>query len=94
MNSVSNKLLIWLCVCLAFLFIFFNHFQCSNLHPRIIHAEKFTKAVCALSETCVVFIHLLLTAIHSFRSSPSGSMTACLKFPLPSVASACFSSSY
>lgn len=37
---------------------------------------------------------LLLTAIHSLRSSPSGNMTACLKFPLPSVASACLSSSY
>lgn len=43
---------------------------------------------------CIAFIHSLLTAIHSLRSSPSGSMTACLRFPLPSVASACFSSSY
>lgn len=37
---------------------------------------------------------LLLTAIHSLRSSPSGSMTAIRRFPLPSVASACLSSSY
>ena len=43
---------------------------------------------------CFAFIHSLLTAIHSLRSSPSGSMTACRRFPLPSVASACFSSSY
>lgn len=37
---------------------------------------------------------LLLTATHSLRSSPSGSMTAMRRFPLPSVASACFSNSY
>lgn len=37
---------------------------------------------------------LLLTAIHSLRSSPSGSITACLRLPLPRVASACFRSSY
>lgn len=42
----------------------------------------------------IIIIYSLLTAIHSLRSSPSGSMTACLRFPLPSVASACFSSSY
>lgn len=42
----------------------------------------------------LVLSHSLFTAIHSLRSSPSGSMTACLRFPLPSVASACFSSSY
>lgn len=34
--------------------------------------------------------NLLLTASHSFRSSPVGSLTASLKFPLPSVASICF----
>jgi len=28
----------------------------------------------------------LLTASHSFRSSPSGRMTACLRFPLPRTA--------
>ena len=32
----------------------------------------------------------LLTASHSFRSSPSGKTTAILKFPEPSVASAYF----
>ena len=32
----------------------------------------------------------LLTAIHSFRSSPSGSWTASFRFPLPRVAAACF----
>lgn len=37
---------------------------------------------------------LLLTATHSFKSSPSGNMTAMRRFPLPSVASACFNSSY
>lgn len=36
----------------------------------------------------------VLTAIHSLRSSPSGNMTACLRLPLPRVASACFKSSY
>lgn len=38
--------------------------------------------------------NLLLTATHSFKSSPSGSITAIRRLPLPSVASACFSSSY
>lgn len=38
--------------------------------------------------------YLLFTATHSFKSSPSGSMTAMRRFPLPSVASACFNSSY
>jgi hypothetical protein len=28
----------------------------------------------------------LLTASHSFKSSPSGRMTACLRFPLPRTA--------
>lgn len=37
---------------------------------------------------------LLLTATHSFKSSPSGNMTAIRRLPLPSVASACFNSSY
>lgn len=32
----------------------------------------------------------LLTASHSFRSSPGGSLTASLRFPLPRVASICF----
>lgn len=32
----------------------------------------------------------VLTATHSLRSSPSGSMTASLKFPDPRVAAACF----
>lgn len=32
--------------------------------------------------------HSLLTANHSFKSSPSGRITAILKFPLPNVASA------
>lgn len=36
----------------------------------------------------------VLTAIHSLRSSPSGNITACLRLPLPRVASACFKSSY
>lgn len=36
----------------------------------------------------------LFTAIHSLRSSPSGSITACRRLPLPSVASACLRSSY
>uniref|UniRef100_A0A6B0UET4 Putative secreted protein n=1 Tax=Ixodes ricinus TaxID=34613 RepID=A0A6B0UET4_IXORI len=36
----------------------------------------------------------VLTATHSLRSSPSGSMTASLRFPLPSVAAACFIRSY
>ena len=40
------------------------------------------------------FYYLLFTATHSFRSSPSGSITACLKFPLPRVAAACFIKSY
>jgi hypothetical protein len=35
---------------------------------------------------------LLLTASHSKRSSPGGSRTASLKFPLPRVASMCFRS--
>ena len=39
------------------------------------------------------FCHSLWTAIHSFTSSPSGSCTACFKFPLPSVREAYFSSS-
>lgn len=33
---------------------------------------------------------LLLTASHSFASSPGGSLTASLRFPLPKVASMCF----
>jgi len=37
---------------------------------------------------------LLLTATHSFRSSPSGSMTASRRFPEPNVAAACFIKSY
>lgn len=37
---------------------------------------------------------LLLTATHSFKSSPSGSATAFLKFPDPNVAAACFMRSY
>lgn len=62
-------------------------------------SKDFTKAVCKKRHgsciyKCAVLIHSLLTAIHSLRSSPSGSITACLKFPLPSVASACLSSSY
>lgn len=35
---------------------------------------------------------LLFTASHSFRSSPGGSLTASLRFPLPRVASMCFRS--
>lgn len=35
---------------------------------------------------------LLLTASHSFGSSPGGSRTASLRFPLPRVASMCFRS--
>lgn len=38
--------------------------------------------------------YLLLTATHSFKSSPSGSITANLKLPDPSVAAACFIKSY
>lgn len=37
---------------------------------------------------------LLLTATHSFKSSPSGSITANRKFPEPNVAAACFIKSY
>lgn len=33
---------------------------------------------------------VLLTASHSLISSPGGSLTASLKFPLPNVASICF----
>ena len=36
----------------------------------------------------------LFTATHSFKSSPSGSITASRRFPLPSVAAACFIRSY
>jgi hypothetical protein len=39
-------------------------------------------------------IDVLLTASHSLISSLSGSMTACLRFPLPKVAFACLWSSY
>lgn len=39
-------------------------------------------------------LHLLLTATHSLRSSPSGSNTASLRFPEPRVAAACFIRSY
>lgn len=38
--------------------------------------------------------NLLFTATHSFKSSPSGSITASLRFPLPKVAAACFIKSY
>lgn len=38
--------------------------------------------------------NILLTATHSLRSSPSGSMTARRKFPEPKVAAACFIKSY
>lgn len=38
--------------------------------------------------------NLLLTATHSLRSSPSGSMTAERRLPEPSVAAACFIRSY
>lgn len=38
--------------------------------------------------------NLLLTATHSFKSSPSGNITANLKFPEPKVAAACFINSY
>lgn len=38
--------------------------------------------------------HSLLTATHSFWSSPSGSITANLRLPDPSVAAACFIKSY
>ncbi len=38
--------------------------------------------------------YILFTATHSLRSSPSGSMTAWRKFPLPSVTAACFMRSY
>lgn len=38
--------------------------------------------------------YLLLTATHSFKSSPSGNITASLRFPEPSVAAACFIKSY
>ena len=41
-----------------------------------------------------MYIYLLLTATHSLRSSPSGSDTASLRLPLPSVAAACFIRSY
>jgi hypothetical protein len=37
---------------------------------------------------------VLLTATHSLRSSPSGSITASRKLPEPKVAAACFISSY
>ena len=46
------------------------------------------------SEGVRVGLHLLLTATHSLRSSPSGSITASRRFPLPSVAAACFIKSY
>merc|ERR1719154_76592 len=36
----------------------------------------------------------VLTAIHSFKSSPSGNCTADRKFPDPRVAAACFIRSY
>ncbi|RNA18992.1 hypothetical protein BpHYR1_038873 [Brachionus plicatilis] len=36
---------------------------------------------------------LLLTATHSFISSPSGSITASLRLPLPNVVEACFTRS-
>lgn len=39
-------------------------------------------------------LNILFTATHSFRSSPSGNMTASRKFPLPRVAAACFIKSY
>lgn len=38
--------------------------------------------------------HILFTATHSFRSSPSGKATAWRRFPLPNVAAACFIKSY
>ena len=36
----------------------------------------------------------VLTATHSLISSPSGNMTACLRFPEPSVAAACLTTVY
>lgn len=40
------------------------------------------------------FYYILFTATHSFKSSPSGSITASLKLPEPRVAAACFIKSY
>lgn len=70
--------------------LYYNSYTCKRkfINKKIL--AKFFYTAAKLN----VIRNLLLTAIHSLRSSPSGNITACLRFPLPRVASACFKSSY
>lgn len=62
----------------------------SSCSTRILNLKRMTQETGQKGK----YLGLLLTATHSFKSSPSGNMTAIRRFPLPSVASACFNSSY
>lgn len=81
------------CICTCFFTDKLLHYNIFTCKRKLISKKILTKSYYKLTKLNVAK-NLLLTAIHSLRSSPSGSITACLRFPLPRVASACFKSSY
>lgn len=87
LSSVQNSvivpysILIWLKKSTA---VKTTHITSNNYNRLVINKRQLDRQ----------FYNLLLTATHSFKSSPSGNITASRKFPEPRVAAACFIKSY
>lgn len=72
--------------------LYTNSYVCMCVCVRASVCARMCVCVCT-ARVSVRCCHSLLTAIHSFRSSPSGNWTACLMLPDPSVREAYFISS-